>query len=191
MDGSVAILDVETRRELFRAKTAGAVITTPLVVGGCVIAGSRDYQLYGFRIRDGTIAWRYSYWYSWVESSPVLVNGLVYVGASDYSRVTALDPATGKARWSSKVYGTNWGTPLVIGNRVFTGTASQNLPGTLIAHEGGILALDRDTGSAIWRRVAPPGPPGGFGGYAGSLAGADHRLVAAGFDGQLVCLPCD
>ena len=191
MDGSVVLLDRRTRRETLRVKTGGGVVTTPLVAGDKVIVGSRDYQLYGFNLADGTLAWKFSYWFSWIESTPILHDGLVYVGASDYSRITALDPATGRARWSTPVHGMNWGTPLVTADRVFTGTAAQNIPGTAIAHTGGILALDRVTGAVLWRRPAAPAPDNGFGGYAGTLALAGHKIIAAGFDGNLIALPAD
>jgi outer membrane protein assembly factor BamB len=119
----------------------------------------------------------------------VLVDGLVYVGASDFSRVTALDPATGRARWATPVHGMNWGTPLVTADSVFTGTASQNIKGTVIAHVGGIMALDRSTGAPRWQLLAAVPPENGFGGYAGSLALAGDKVIAAGFDGRLIALP--
>ncbi len=189
MDGSVVLLDRHTQKETLRVRTGGGVVTTPLVAGGKLIVGSRDYILYGFNLTDGSLAWRFSYWFSWIESTPVLRDGLLYVGASDFSRVTALDPATGRSRWSTEVHGMNWGTPLVTEDRVFTGTASQNLPGTVIAHTGGLLALDRATGNVLWRLVSPPTDEGKFGGYAGSLALAGDQVIAAGFDGNLVALP--
>jgi outer membrane protein assembly factor BamB len=117
------------------------------------------------------------------------VDGLVYVGASDFSRVTALDPATGRARWATPVHGMNWGTPLVTADSVFTGTASQNIKGTVIAHVGGIMALDRSTGAPRWQLLAAVPPENGFGGYAGSLALAGDKVIAAGFDGRLIALP--
>lgn len=189
MDGSVVLLNRRTRQETLRVKTGGGVVTTPVVVGDTLIAGSRDYLLYGFKLADGSLVWRYSYWFSWVESTPAVADGLIYVGASDYSRVTALDPATGRARWSTPVHGMNWGTPLVVGDQVFTGTAAQNLPGTVIEHTGGILALDRRSGSVRWQLVARKPDEGKFGGYAGSLAVAGDVILAAGFDGRLLALP--
>ena len=189
MDGSVVMLDRLTRRETLRVGTGGGVVTTPIVAGGRRIVGSRDYLLYGFNLADGAPAWRYSYWFSWIESTPVLVDGLVYVGASDFSRVTALDPATGRARWATPVHGMNWGTPLVTADSVFTGTASQNIKGTVIAHVGGIMALDRSTGAPRWQLLAAVPPENGFGGYAGSLALAGDKVIAAGFDGRLIALP--
>lgn len=189
MDGSVVILDRRTRQETFRARTDGGIVTVPLVVGDKVIAGSRDYVLYGFNLADGSVAWRFSYWFSWIESTPALRDGLIYIGASDYSRVSAIDPATGRAKWQTPVHGMNWGTPLVTGDAVFTGTAAQNIPGTLIPHVGGIVALDRATGAVKWQLLAAPAPENGFGGYAGSLALAGDTIIAAGFDGRLIALP--
>jgi len=191
MDGSVVLLDRRTRKETLRVRTGGGVVTTPVVAGDKLIVGSRDYLLYGINLADGTVAWIYSYWFSWIESTPVLRDGLLYVGASDYSRVVALDPATGRARWATEVHGMNWGSPLVTADRVFTGTASQNIEGTLIAHQGGLVALGRKTGEVVWQLVAPPGPKDGFGGYAGSLALAGGKVIAAGFDGTLVALPAN
>lgn len=189
MDGSVVLLDRRTRQETLRVKTGGGVVTTPVVAAGRLVVGSRDYMLYAFNLADGSPAWKFSYWFSWIESTPVLADGLLYVGASDYSRVTALDPATGRARWATPVHGMNWGSPLVTTDRIFTGTASQNIEGTAIAHVGGIMALDRSTGAVLWQLPAAPAPAGGFGGYAGSLALAGDRVIAAGFDGYLIALP--
>ncbi|MBI2510779.1 MAG: PQQ-binding-like beta-propeller repeat protein [Opitutae bacterium] len=189
MDGSVVILDRRTQKETFRAQTGGGVVTVPLVVGDKVIAGSRDYMLYGFNLADGSVAWRYSYWFSWIESTPVLRDGVLYVGASDYSRVTTLDPASGKEKWSTKVHGMNWGSPLVTDDAVFTGTVAQHMAGTVIAHRGSIAALDRRTGAFKWRLVAPEGVEGSFTGYAGTLALAGDKIIAAGFDGNLIALP--
>lgn len=189
IDGSVVLLDRRTQTEVLRVKTGGGVVTTPVVVGDRLIAGSRDYMLYGFNLTDGTVAWKFSYWFSWVESTPVVRDNLIYVGASDYSRVTVLDPATGRTHWAAEVHGMNWGSPLVTDERVFTGTASQNIRGTAINHVGGIVALDRATGVVLWQLPASPAAEGQFGGYAGTLALAGDKVIAAGFDGNLIALP--
>jgi outer membrane protein assembly factor BamB len=189
MDGSVLLLDRRDQREVLRLKTGGGVVTTPLVAGNRLIVGSRDYMLYGFDLGGSSPAWRYSYWFSWIESTPVLLDGVVYVGASDYRRVTALDPATGHATWTTDVRGACWGSPLVTTDRVFIGTIAQNIPGTAIEHTGGLCALNRKTGRIIWQLLAPKPGEGEFGGYAGSLALAGDNVIAAGFDGNLVALP--
>jgi outer membrane protein assembly factor BamB len=191
MDGSVVLLDRQTHEEIRRMKTGGGVVTTPVIAGNRLVVGSRDYLIHAFDPADGTDAWKFSYWFSWVESTPVLRDGLLYVGGSDYARVTALEPATGRARWSTVVHGMTWGSPLVTDRHVFAGTVNQNLPGTLIPHEAGLAKLDRATGEIIWRIKLPAAPPGKFAGYAGSLALAGDKVIAAGFDGFLVAYPAE
>ena len=191
MDGSVILFDRHTCKEIRRLRTGGGVVTAPLVAGGKLIVGSRDYEIHAFHLPDGAEAWRFSYWFSWIESSPVLRDGVMYVGASDYRRITALDPANGHPRWSTQVYGMNWGTPLVTERRVFTGTVNQNIPGTAIEHTAGLIALDRATGEVVWQLVLPKAGTGGFAGFAGSLALAGDLVIAAGFDGGLYAYPAD
>jgi len=189
MDGAVVFLDRRTRRETLRTKVGGGVVTTPVVAGDRVMVGSRDYFLYGLNLTDGAVAWKFSYWFSWIESTPVLADGLIYVGASDYRRVTALDPATGRAAWGTDVRGMGWGSPVVTAGTVFIGTAAQNIHGTALEHTGGIVALDRASGEVKWQLLAPKPPGNSFGGYAGTLACDGERIYAAGFDGRLIALP--
>jgi len=191
MDGSVVLLDRRTRTEVLRAKTGGGVVTTPVIAGDRLIVGSRDYQLYAFNLGDGSVAWKFSYWFSWIESTPALRDGLLYIGGSDYARVTAIDPAAGRARWGTIVGGMDWGTPLVTERHVFTGTVNQNVPGTLIDHAAGLVKLDRATGAIVWRLVLPKAAENKFAGYAGSLALAGDKVIAAGFDGELVAYPAE
>ena len=189
MDGSIVTLNRTTGVELRRFKAGGGVVTTPLFAGSRVIAGSRDYQLYGFNIGDGTVVWKFSYWFSWIESTPVLVDGVLYIGASDYRRVSAFHPDDGRVIWSTDVRGMCWGTPAVTRDTVFIGTAAQNIPGTVIKHTGGLVALDRQTGAVKWQLLSPPAPENSFGGYAGSLALAGDRVIGAGFEGVLAAWP--
>lgn len=189
MDGSVVQLNRRTRQETSRMRTGGGVVTTPVFTAGKVVAGSRDYMLYGFNAADGSVAWKFSYWFSWVESTPQLVDGVLYVGASDFRRVTALNPADGRALWSTDVRGIAWGWPLVTADTVFIGTVAQNVPGTLIHHTGGLMALDRKTGAVKWQHLSPVPPENSFGGYAGSLVLAGDKLIAIGYDGVLIAFP--
>ncbi len=191
MDGSVVLLDRRTRRETIRVQTGGAVVTTPVIAHGRLIAGSRDYLLHAFDATRGTPAWKFSYWFSWIESTPSVHDGLLYLGGSDFARVSAIDPVSGRARWSTIVHGLSWGTPLVTERHVFAGTVNQNMPGTLIEHHAGLVKLDRDTGAVQWRLTLPAAAQGRFAGYAGGPVLADNKVIVAGLDGFLTAYPVE
>ena len=186
-DGTVHVLDRRSQAEVARVKLGGPLASAPALAGDTVLVGCRDYLLYGLRRADLSIAWRDSYWFSWVESVPRVVDGLAYIGGSDYRRISALDPATGAARWVTDVGGLTWGTPVVTATTVFAGTSAQSP--AAIQHEGGITALDRLTGAVKWRYAVPLAAGTDRAGYLGSLVLADGKIIGAGYDGTLVAFP--
>lgn len=187
LDGTVVAFDTESGKEMRRTKLPGGVVSAPVVVGDTVIVGCRDYLLYGLRRSDLSIAWRDSFWFSWVESTPAIVDGIAYIGGSDYARISALDPASGAAKWVTRVYGLTWGTPIVTRDTVFAGAHAQKT--ALIAHVGSIVALDRRTGAMRWRIPLPNSAGAERSGVLGSLALAGDRLIAVAFDGNLAAYP--
>lgn len=189
-DGSVFVLNRRSRRESLRVRLGGPVVSAPAFAGGHLVVGARDCLLYGVT-RSGGIGWRNAYWFSWVESPAHVADGIVYVGGSDYRRVSAIDPATGREFWSTDVHGLSWGTPIVTRETVFAATAGQNIDGTVIRHTGGIAALDRATGAVKWRYVAPVAAGADFTGFAGSLQLVGDLLVGASVDGTLIAFPID
>lgn len=187
LDGGVVVFDLRSRREIARTTLSGAISSTPVPAGDILVVGCRDYTLYGLKRGDLSIAWTFSFWFSWVESAPAVVDGLAYIGGSDFARVTALDPHTGRPRWSTATGGLTWGTPLVTEDAVFAGTSAQR--DAIIPHRGGIVALDRKTGAPLWRVDAPLATGAARAGFLGSLVLAGGHVVGARFDGTLVALP--
>ncbi|MDB6169417.1 MAG: Pyrrolo-quinoline quinone [Verrucomicrobia bacterium] len=188
-DGTVGVLDRASGRELRRTKLGGPIASAPVVAGDAILVGCRDYLLYGLRRPDLSIVWRDSYWFSWVESVPRMVDGLAYIGGSDVRRISAIEPVTGKTRWATDVRGIAWGTPVVTAHAVYEGTSAQNP--AAIHHEGGITALDRETGRVKWRIVTPLPPTAERAGYIGSLVWADKKLIGAAFDGTVSAYPAN
>lgn len=145
----------------------------------------------GFDIRRCTGAcpkelWRTFFWGSWVESTPVVHAGTIYVGSSDLRRVSAIDPRNGNVLWRSDVLGWTWGTPLVDGDRLHVGVAG----GTphFIHHVAGYVTLDRATGRVLTRH--PFADTGGHQwGIAGSPAMGDGVVVVATIAGSLFGFP--
>ena len=188
-DGTLLTLDRATGAEAGRVKLGGPVVSIPAVAGDLAMVGSRDYQLYGVNLARGSVAWKYSYWFSWVESSPRLVDGIAYLGSSDFRRVSAVDPATGRVSWMTDVRGLTWGTPVVAAHSVYAGTQAQRQ--AFLHHEGGIVAMDRATGAVKWRVPLELPPGADRAGCIGSLALAGDTLIAAGYDGTLAGYPAD
>src|SRR5262245_8861825 len=88
-DGNVYALDAASGRLLWKRDTGKPVVSTPAVAGDRVVVGSRSYDLFGLDARTGEVAWRRYVWFSWVESSPVVRDGIAYVGSSDAAALFA------------------------------------------------------------------------------------------------------
>ena len=184
-DRFVYALDPKSGRELWRRDTRGAVVSTPAFDGDRVIVGNRAYDLLALDARTGEVSWKRYIWMSWVESNPVIRDGVAYVGSSDAAAVFAVDAATGRRLWTADVQGWSWGQPAVTGSRVYAGTSSQ--VGYLAQHSGGVVALDRGTGAMVWRYPATA-PQSGPYGFPGSPAVGEGLVFVGGLDGRLVAL---
>jgi FOG: WD40-like repeat len=188
-DGTLFSLHRRNRRERFRITLPGPLVSAPVVAGDRVIIGCRDTFLYGLDANTGATRWRKTYWFSWVESTARLADNTLYIGGSDFRRVSALAPRDGRPLWSTDVLGLSWGSPVVTSDTVFAGTAGRNIDGTVITHRGGIVALDRQTGAIRWRHATATPSDAPFNGIAGSLALAGDLVIAADVHGTLLAFP--
>ena len=181
-DGSVYALEASTGALLWKRDTRAPVVSTPAVAGDRIVVGTRGYDLLGLDARTGEPAWTRYIWFSWVESSAVVRDGVAYVGSSDAAAVYAFDVRTGERRWKTDVFGWAWGQPAVTGTRVYAGTASQK--DYLAGHKGMVVAMDRSTGRPVWHFVAEPAPKGAYG-FPGSPAVGEGRVFVTGLDGKV------
>jgi outer membrane protein assembly factor BamB len=121
---------------------------------GRVFVGSRTYELIALDAASGKELWKHYYWFSWIESPPVVRDGVVYTGSSDATNVYAIDLADGSLRWKTAVPGWSWQRPAVSKDLVIAGTAGAGaFPGS---RAGSLVALDRRTGSVRWIYLHPP-----------------------------------
>lgn len=183
LDTHVYALDAATGRLLWKRDTRGGVVSTPAVEGGRLVVGNRAYDLLGLDAKDGSVAWTRYVWFSWVESSATIRDGVAYVGSSDAAALFAFDVNSGRPVWKTDVRGWAWGQPAVTADRVYIGTANQ--PGYLGgAHQGGAVAVDRRTGRPAWRVAVEPGKAGAYG-FPGSPAVGEKLVYFAGLDGRI------
>ncbi len=185
-DHFVYALDRATGRELWRNDTGAALDAVPVVHDGRVLVGNRGAGLLSLDAASGETKWRLYFWGSWVESTPVVRDGVIYIGSSDLRRVSAIDPTDGHVLWRSDVYGWSWGTPLVTEKYLYVGAAG----GTpyFVKHIASFSVLDRKTGRLIARR--PLADTGGHQwGIAGSPVLAGDTVVVATIAGSLLGFP--
>ena len=146
---------------VWKFKTAGRVVSSPLVVGSAVYVGSSDGALYAVNRTDGSQLWKFET-EGPVNSSPAHHAGIVYVGSVD-GNFYAVDAATGRERWRFATKGERRFTapgihgaiprtermpdpfdvflssPAVVGNIVYFGSGDQH-----------VYALDAATGALRW-----------------------------------------
>jgi outer membrane protein assembly factor BamB len=185
-DHFVYALDRATGTERWRFDTGADVDATPVVHEGRVLVGNRGYGLHALDSASGRLLWKTFFWGSWVESTPVVRDGVIYIGASDLRRVSAIDPADGRVLWRTDVYGWTWGTPLVTGERIYAGAAG----GTpyVFRHVAGFNTIDRTSGKLLTRWPFPDAG-GHQWGIAGSPAAAGNAVIVATISGSLYAFP--
>jgi outer membrane protein assembly factor BamB len=183
-DHFVYALDRATGALAWKFDAQSVVTHGPMLADGRVVVGVRDASnLYALDAATGRPAWTRFFWLSWVDSTPCLADGVLYVGSSDSQRLRALDPRTGRTRWERWVGGWAWGTPRVVDDTVYYGTAGGD--GYFVPVHASLGALDRATGAIRWRVPFANDAAHWPGGHAASLAYGDGRIVAADLAGGL------
>jgi outer membrane protein assembly factor BamB len=145
----------------WKFKTAGRVVSSPVVVGDAVYVGSTDGNLYAINRADGALRWKFATRGA-VNSSPAFSNGVVFAGSAD-GRFYAVDAATGKEKWNFKTAGEHRFTapgihggtprtemmpdpfdmflssPVIAGGTIYFGSGDNN-----------VYALDAESGALRW-----------------------------------------
>lgn len=161
-----------------------------VVDGERVLLGSRTYDLIALDAKTGRELWKHYYWFSWIESPPVVRDNVVYTGSSDATRVFAINVADGSTRWKARVPGYSWQRVAVDHDFVVAGTVGMGAyPGT---RAGSLLALDRATGQVKWMMLNPPSEENAKAkkewGFGASPVIAEGRVYAADLDGKVYAI---
>jgi outer membrane protein assembly factor BamB len=167
---------IQPKSVKWQFKTAGRVVSSPVVVGGVVYIGSADRALYAVDAKSGQQLWRFETRGA-VNSTACISDGMLYFVSGD-GCCYALDSTTGKLRWQfqtlgEKVYDT-WdyylSSPAVDNGVVYFGSG-----------DGNVYALDAVSGAKRWafqtRGVVHASP-----------AIADNAVYIGSFDGSFYAL---
>jgi outer membrane protein assembly factor BamB len=170
--------------------TGGVVQGSPALGAGKVFVGSRSAAVFALDASSGELAWKHvNEDGSWVESSPVYSDGVVYVGSSDALQLFALDSETGETIWAFRTGGWSWSTPTLANGAVYIGGLSASpyyFEGVTL--RAGFFAVDRKTGESLWEFT--PQPVEGYitGGVFSRPAIVDGVVYVGALDGRLYAL---
>jgi outer membrane protein assembly factor BamB len=186
-DGKVQAVSAADGKMRWTYDAKLAVPGDVIVAGDRVLVGSRSYDLIALEASTGRELWKRYYWFSWIESPPVVLDGVIYTGSSDATNVYAIDLADGSLRWKTGVPGWSWQRTAVDERWVIAGTAGAGeYPGR---RAGSLVALDRATGAIRWLHLEPPAKEvleakKGWGFGASPVIG-DGVVYAADLDGKV------
>jgi len=102
-----------------------------------VYVGSFDTYVYALNASNGSVKWKQNYTTHAMDSSPVVVNGVLYFCYEDGS-VWAVNASTGVPNWVFNTFGSVDTSPAVWNGEVFVNVS------------GGLLALRATDGSELW-----------------------------------------
>jgi outer membrane protein assembly factor BamB len=189
-DGTIYALDADSGKPRWQYDARQPISGDLLVDAERVFAGSRSYDLIALDAHNGKELWKHYYWFSWIESPPVIHGEVVYTGSSDATAVYAIDARSGARRWKTPVPGWAWARPTVDERMVVAATVGQGPhPGV---REGALVGLDRDSGRIRWVHLNSPSRDAvekkREWGFASSPVLADGIVYAADLDGAVYAL---
>ncbi len=157
-------IDTKTHRALWTIQIDKTqILHAPEVVNGIVYTSSYEQShhtsgasmtgyVYAFNAKDGTQRWKFTA-QSWVLSSPVVVNDIVYFGSYD-QHVYALKANDGTKLWSVDTGGHVYDEPTVSNGVVYadeTGNASE-ATSTASTVKPAMFAIDASSGKVLWQQ---------------------------------------
>jgi glucose dehydrogenase len=186
-DGRVQAVSARDGKPRWSYDAKVAVPGDLVVAENRVLVGSRSYDLVALDAATGKELWKHYYWFSWIESPPVVRDGVVYTGSSDATAIYAIDLADGSRRWKSAVPGYPWQRVVVTDDLVISGTLGKGAYPA--SRNGSLFALDRNTGEIRWMHLQPPEEDtvkaGKNWGFASSPVLGPGVVYAADFNGRV------
>jgi len=122
-------------------ETAGAVLSSPIIVDGVVYVGSEDKHLHAIDARTGKKKWTLAT-ETLIDASPVYDDGVVYIG-TDGGVLYAVDAKSGEPKWQFKTEGRIAGEAAV--------TQREGKKVVIVgSHDGQLYCIDAANGEKVW-----------------------------------------
>ena len=171
------------------ATTTGDVSGTPVVSGGAVYFGDFGGTVWKLDARPAQSSGRTrSPRYTGIagdfaRTSPSLDGNVLVVGTNKTPLLLGIDATTGALLWKTQVnpdpHGTMTGSPILVGDTIFTGVSAAGAYGPGATFRGDIAAVNALTGQLLWEAFSLPDNGGVPGGYAGATMFSAPAVDAA------------
>jgi len=135
-----------------------SIVGTPLVVDGRIYVASSDGTVQSIDAKTGSIVWsRVPFGAkSGIKMNPSYDNGNLFIGQHDPEGTVRFDEIganSGDVKWSVTLPGTVRGAPTVLNGIVYIGTADGDPEPYGDCSQGGVYALNEQTGATVWHYV--------------------------------------
>ncbi len=155
--GLVAV-DAATGAERWRVEQPVSA-SSPLVQDGKVFVGTAGEGVKAFDANTGDEVWRYLTGDTpvpdnappdSVDSSPIIADGVLYIGEGGYGGLSALDPATGAEHWRFDTHGATWASPTAADGAVYIASDAVFDVDQEDPAPSALYAVDAATGEERW-----------------------------------------
>jgi outer membrane protein assembly factor BamB len=166
------------------------------VVDGVVYFGCRDAHLYALDAKTGKKKWSYDAGGAWINSSPAVREGKVFVGTGDGREFLELDAKTGGRNWAQVFSWYFFASPAIVGDMAYIGNWDGRLFGIDLARKAVAWTFQTDSSARNMARFIKPdssmnfraarSEPYGF--YDGLVVALDRIFTMGSFVGSPVVL---
>ncbi|MES2071070.1 MAG: PQQ-binding-like beta-propeller repeat protein [Pseudomonadota bacterium] len=177
--------------ELWRYDSKKAIQASAAFADGKIIFGGRNPKLFALDAASGKERWATRYKDgSWVESSAIVNQDILYVGSSDSFKLSAFSVATGEELWNFNTGGWTWMSPLLDDGVIYIGSIGARASyqaDTLL--RSGFYAVDATSGKLLWQ-YQPTKLSGDYytGGVFARPALTSKAILVADLDGSVKAL---
>ncbi len=147
VDSLITCLSTKTGKLIWQVKAPAPVLSSPVIDGRKAYVGCGDGSVLSLKLRNGHEKWTFSGGNGYIETKPVIAEGLILYGAWDES-FYALDVKTGRLKWQWQdgrpglLYSPAACWPVIVENKVF-----------IVAPDRAMTAINLQTGKTIWRET--------------------------------------
>jgi outer membrane protein assembly factor BamB len=139
-DANLTCLDAIVGSVLWRQKIGNGIYTASTIVDDKLYLTADPGFVFCLNAITGTMLWNYTTKALYMDSSPAVVNGKVYIGAGrNDGNIYCLDASTGGEQWKYQTGNSVYSSPAYFDGKIYIGSEDKN-----------VYCLNASTGSKLW-----------------------------------------